>query len=64
MMQKQIDENKLEIVDTRNSLTTLTLSVSGIMFAGLFALFGFIYLDRRTAVWGVEKEQKQILLEL
>lgn len=63
-MNKQNDDTRKQIDDARSASNNLTLGVFGILFAGIFALFGYIYCDRRTAVWGVEKEQKQILLEL
>jgi hypothetical protein len=64
LMQKQIDETKKQIEDSRSDSTSLTLTFFGFIFAGYIALFGFIYWDRRTAVKSVELEQLSIISEL
>lgn len=64
MMQKQIDENRLEIADFRSSSTILIVTLFSLLFTGYIALFGYIYWDRKTAVKNVETEQIEMKVEL
>lgn len=66
--QKQIDDLRIQVGDTRRELKEFLLWGFGVTFAGIFALIGFVLWDRRTALApAVDKikavEEREELLE-
>lgn len=66
--QKQIDDLRIQVGDTRRELKEFLLWGFGVTFAGTFALIGFVLWDRRTALApAVDKikavEEREELLE-
>lgn len=48
--QKQIDDLRIQVGDTRRELKEFLLWGFGVTFAGIFTLIGFVLWDRRTAL--------------
>ncbi|MFH1563935.1 MAG: hypothetical protein ABIF11_11065 [Nitrospirota bacterium] len=62
-VQLQIDDLKSDIGELKSDIRELRSFVTwgfGIMFAGMFALFGFVLWDRRTALQPAVNEIKEL----